>query len=242
MMRSHLLQMSVAGAVLLSAASPVAAGGYPVECYERHRTAPVYNTVTENVQVHPGYSRVEVTPPVYGTRTREVLVKPSRIKQRVVPAVYAYQEERVLISPARTVKRKVAAITETRYKKVKVAGSGYSWEWRIINGKKVLCKVKNKARYEHVAYLVEVAPARYVHETIPAEYGYNKRKVLVQPESTESYVLAPEYETVRELVVIQPERRRVIDVAPGYQTRTRQVLVSEGSEGWRKVRIKRHCG
>jgi hypothetical protein len=125
---------------------------------------------------------------------------------------------------------------------VRVADGGYSWEWRVINGRRVLCKIKHKARYEHVAYAVEIAPARYVHEAVPARYAYQTRKILVEPERTESYVLAPEYETVREQVEIQPERVRKVHVAPSYTTRTRQVLVSEGSEGWRQVRIPHHCG
>jgi hypothetical protein len=169
------------------------------------------------------------------------MVKPGRIKYRTTPALYSYEKERVLVEPARTVKRLVPAITETRYKKVRVADGGHSWEWRVINGRKVLCKIKLKARYQHVAYTVEVAPARTVHETVPARYAYNKRKVLVEPERTESYVLAPEYETVREQVMIQQKQVRHYEVAPSYRTRSRQVLVSEGTEGWRQVQIPRHC-
>jgi len=231
-----------AGTVILATTAQVSAGGgYPVECYERYRTAPVYDTVTENVQVNPGYTQVEVTPPIYGVKTREVMVKPGRIKHRTTPALYSYEKERVLVEPARKVKRLAPALTSTRYKKVRVADGGYSWEWRVINGRKVLCKIKHKARYEHVAYTVEILPARYVYETLPARYAYQTRKVLVEPESTESYVLAPEYETVREQVVIQEKQVRHIEVAPSFATRNRQVLVSEGSEGWRQVRIPRHC-
>jgi hypothetical protein len=232
----------MAATVLLATTAQVSAGGgYPVECYERYRTAQVYDTVTENVQVNPGYTHVEITPPIYGVKTREVMVKPGRIKYRTTPALYSYEKERVLVEPARTVKRLVPAITETRYKKVRVADGGHSWEWRVINGRKVLCKIKLKARYQHVAYTVEVAPARTVHETVPARYAYNKRKVLVEPERTESYVLAPEYETVREQVMIQQKQVRHYEVAPSYRTRSRQVLVSEGTEGWRQVQIPRHC-
>ena len=233
--------MTAATMLLAATAQVSAGGGYPVECFERYRTAPLYATVTENVQVNPGYTHVEVTPPIYGVKTREVLVKSGRIKYRTTPALYSYEKERVLVEPARTVKRLVPAVTETRYKKVRVADDGYTWEWRVINGRKVLCKIKRKARYEHVAYTVEVAPARYVHEKAPARYAYQTRKVLVEPESTESYVLAPEYETVREHVVIQPKQVRHYEVAPSYRTHARQVLVSEGAEGWRQVRIPRHC-
>jgi hypothetical protein len=241
MAKTILSYVTAATVCLATTAQVSAGGGYPVECYERYRTAPVYDTLTENVQVNPGYTHVEVTPPIYGVRTREVLMKPGRIKYRTMPALYSYEKERVLVEPARTVKRLVPAVTETRYKKVRVSGSGYTWEWRVINGRKVLCKIKRKARYEHVAYSVEIAPARYVHQKAPARYAYQKRRVLVEPERTESYVLAPEYETVRQQVMIQPKQVRHYEVAPSYRTRSRQVLVSEGTEGWRQVRIPRHC-
>lgn len=240
-MATKLLAFVSALAVVATTTAPAAAGGYPVDCYERYRTEPVIGSVTEEVQVHPGYTQTEVTPPIYGIRTSEVLVKPGRIKTYRNPPVYAYEHEKVLVEGARKVKRLVPAITETRYKKVRVADGGYSWEWRIINGKKVLCKIKHKARYQKVAYQVEVAPARYVYETAPARYAIKKRKVLVTPESTESVVLAPEYETVREPALIEPKRVRRYEVAPSYATRTRQVVVSEGTEGWRQVRVPKYC-
>ena len=48
-------------------------------------------------------------------------------------------------------------------------------------------------------------------------------------------------------MIIKPDPKldlvleRVIDVPPSYRTVARDVLVSEGSEGWRQVRIPRHC-
>ncbi|MDR7031854.1 hypothetical protein [Mesorhizobium sp. BE184] len=239
MFRKH-LAMAVSALAMLATASQSVAGGRAVECYERYHTAPVYDRIDGIAQVNPGYSRVETIPPIIGTRTRDVLVRPGRIKHRTVPAVYSYETERVLVEPARTVKRLVSGRGEIRYKTVKVSDGGYSWEWRWIDGRKVLCKVKNKARYERIAYTVQ-GPSHYVHERVPAQYEYRKRKVLVQAESTESYVLAPEYETIRDQVVIQPKQHRVIDIPPSYQWVTRKVLVSEGAEGWQRVRIPRHC-
>lgn len=240
-MTKKILTHTVAALTLFATAGQAVAGGRAVECYERYRTPPVYGTVHENVMVDPGYTHEEVSPPIYGTRSRQVLVAPQRIKHRSVPALYEDVREKVLIEPARTIKRKVPAVVETRYRTVQISDGGYSWEWRIINGRKVLCKIKHKARYQRVAETVVVEPARYVHETIPAQYGYQERRVLVTPESTESYVLAPEYETYTEQVVIQPERRRRVHVAPSYETVRRQVVVSDGEEGWRQVRIPKHC-
>lgn len=240
-MFSKLLGLSISTAIVASSVSQAAAGGYPVECYERYRTQPVYDTVHENVQVHPGYTDVQVSPAIYGTRNRTVLASPERVEYRVIPAQYGYEKERVMIEPARTVARRTAPIYEMRYRKVKVSDGGYSWEWRVINGRRVLCKIKHKAEWGNVAERVLVSHGHVVHETVPAVWGYQKRKVLIAPERSTSYVVPARYETVTEQVVVQPKQVRKTYVAPSYQTRSRTVMVKPGREGWNRVAIPKHC-
>lgn len=240
-MKTGKLMIAVSALAVLGTVSETAAGGRAVACYEPYRTAPVYDTVYENVEVNPGYNRVEVTPAIIGTRSRTVVVREEQVGTRTIPAEYAYQRERVEIYPATRVARTIPAEMRTRYRTVKVADGGYAWEWRWIDGRKVLCKIKRKARYERVAETVVVREARTVYETVPAEYGYRKRKVLVSPERTERYVIPARYASVEEQVVVQPERRRRIEVPPSYRRVARNILVEEGSQGWRRVHIRRHC-
>ena len=195
-MKFRFVSTVTAGVVLLGTVAETVAGGRPVECFEPYRTAPVYDTVYENVLVNPGSRRVEYVPPIYGTRKRAVVVSPARESYELIPAV-----------------------TRTEYRTVKVSEGGYSWEWRWINGRKVLCKIKHKARYEQIAETVVVQPAHKRRVVIPAEYGYEQEQVL-----------------------IQPEQQRVIETPPSYETVARQVMVSEGSSGWKRVRIRNHCG
>jgi len=186
---------ATAGIVLLTTVSQAMAGGKPVECYERYRGQPVYDTVYENLLVQPASRRVEIVPAIYGTRKREILISPERVSYEITPAV-----------------------VHSRYRTVKVRDGGYSWEWRIIGGRKILCKIKHKARYERMAETVILRPEGRQRVIIPAEYSY-----------------------VTEQVVIQPEQQRVIDIPPSYETVARQVLVGEGSSGWKRVHIPRHC-
>ena len=130
-----------------------AAGGRAEECYERYYTPPVYDTIYENVEVHPGRKHVEYTPPIHGTRKRLVLISSERVGYEVIPARYA-----------------------TQYRKVKVDDGGYAWEWRIIDGRKVLCKVKRKARYEVIAEKVLVQPEYKRRYVIPAEVRLRDRE------------------------------------------------------------------
>lgn len=176
--------------------SETAAGSRAVECYERYRTPATYETVHENIVVNRASRRVDRIAAIYGTRKRAVLVSPQQVSYEIVPARYT-----------------------TQYHKVKISDGGYSWEWRIIDGRKVLCKIKHRARYQSVGERVLVREAYKRQIVIPAEYAYEVEQVLIQPEQT-----------------------RVVDIPASYQTVARIVLVDEGTSGWRRVRIPKHCG
>ncbi|QPC93493.1 hypothetical protein [Mesorhizobium sp. INR15] len=184
------------GLIVLGSVSQTSAGDRAVECYEPVNTPAVYDTVYENVLVSPAGHQVDYVPAIYGTRERVVMTVPAQVTYDVVPA-----------------------ITRTVYHTVRIDGGGYSWEWRVIHGRKVLCKIWQKASYERVA------------ET-----------VVIQPERTRRIVTPAQYDKVAEEVLVQPEQRRIINVPASYQTVARRVLVSEGSSGWRQVHIPRHCG
>ncbi|TIW84807.1 MAG: hypothetical protein E5V51_17900, partial [Mesorhizobium sp.] len=166
-------RFAIAGLTLLGSISQTAAGGRAVECYEPVRTPDVYDTVYEDVMISPpGQQVVDYDPPIYGTRERVVMTVPAQVRYEVVPA-----------------------ITRTVYHTVRADGGGYSWEWRVIHGRRVLCKVWHKARYERVA------------ET-----------VVIQPERTRRVVIHAQYDSIAEEVLVRPEQRRVIDVPASYQT------------------------
>ncbi|MER9577020.1 hypothetical protein NKJ09_22360 [Mesorhizobium sp. M0189] len=185
--------LALTGIAVLGMASETAASGRAVECYEKVNRPAVYDTVYEDVLVSPAGQQVEYEAPIYGTRERVVQIAPARVSYEIVPA-----------------------ITRTIYRSVKVDDGGYSWG--IIHGRKVLCKVRHKARYERVAEVVVVEPER-------------RRRV----------VLPAEYESVAEEVLVRPEQRRIIDIPASYQTVARRVVVREGSSSWRRVHIPRHC-
>jgi hypothetical protein len=186
---------AIAGLGVLGMVSETAAGGRAVECYERVHTPATYETVYEKVLVRPGGQLVHAIPAIIGTRERVVPVSPNRVSYEIVPA-----------------------ITRTIYHTVKVDGGGYSWEWRVIHGRKVRCKVWHKARNERVAETVVVQPAWQRRVVAPAEF-----------------------EGVAEEVVVQPSYVHTIDIPPSYRTIARRVVVNGGSPAWRRVHIPDHC-
>ncbi|MDX8493323.1 hypothetical protein RFN29_17285 [Mesorhizobium sp. VK22B] len=186
---------SLAAVAMLTTVSQAAAGGRALECYEPVRRPALYNTVYEDVMVSSGGQIVDYDPPIYGTSESLEQIVPPRVTYEVVPAV-----------------------TRTVYHTVKVDDGGYAWEWRVIHGRKVRCKVWRKARYARVAETVIVEPERVRRVVLPAEYGGVAREVLVRP-----------------------ERRRIAEIPPSYRTVARRVVVREGSTSWRRVHIPRHC-
>lgn len=193
--RKSFASLTSASLATLATVSQTAAGGRALECYEPVHRPALYDTVYEDVMVSPGGQLVDYDPPIYGTSEGLEQIAPPRITYEVVPAV-----------------------TRTVYHTVKVDDGGYAWEWRVIHGRKVLCKVWRKARYARVA-----------------------EAVIVEPERVRRVVLPAEYENVAREVLVRPERRRVTEIPPSYRTVGRRVVVREGSTRWRRVHIPRHC-
>lgn len=226
---------AIAAATVIATASQALAGGYAVACYEPVRQPAVYRTIHEQVMVSPGGRHVEVIAPIYGTVERKVVVRPASVSWRIVPAEYAWHKEKVLIEPERRIARIIPAVTRTVHRQVLVHEGGYGWEWRVIKGRKVLCKVKRPPVYRTVAETVVVHPQRVVHEVLPARYGYEKRKVLIAPESRQKVVVPAEYAFVAERVVVRPAEKRVHFTPPVFKTVARQVLVQGEQVAWRPV-------
>ncbi|WP_292115227.1 hypothetical protein [Mesorhizobium sp.] len=189
------VSLAAASLATFATVSQTAAGGRALECYEPVHRPALYDTVYEDVMVSPGGQIVDYDPPIYGTSEGLEQIAPPRVTYEVVPAV-----------------------TRTVYHTVKVDDGGYAWEWRVIHGRKVLCKVWRKARYARVA------------ET-----------VIVEPERVRRVVLPAEYEGVAREVLVRPEQRRITEIPPSYRTVARRVVVQEGSTRWRRVHIPRHC-
>ncbi|WP_292327819.1 hypothetical protein, partial [Mesorhizobium sp.] len=164
-------------------------------CYEPVHRPAIYDTVYEEVMVSPGGQLVHYDPPIYGTTESIERIATPRISYEVVPAV-----------------------TRTVYHTVRVDDGGYAWEWRVIHGRKVLCKVWREARYARVA-----------------------KTVIVEPERVRRVVLPAEYEGVAREVLVRPGERRITEIAPSYRRVARRVVVREGSTDWRRVDIPRHC-
>lgn len=152
-------------------------------------------------------------PPVYGTVNETVQVRPALTQRRVIPAEYETVTDNVMIAPERRIPRHRAAVYETVTEKVLIAPATRRWDvTRDAWGNTVGCWVDVPAQYGYQSRRVEVSPASVEYEMVPAVYTQRQRKVMVRPT-----------EVVRE------------EIPAVYETRQRQVLVSPGSQYWSRA-------
>jgi hypothetical protein len=82
---SHVRRGAAAILLAMSIASPAAAGGKSLACYQQVHQPAVYKTIHEQVVVRPGGVVHETVPARYGQVTEKVLVEPERVVARHVP-------------------------------------------------------------------------------------------------------------------------------------------------------------
>ncbi|MBO0902735.1 hypothetical protein [Jiella sonneratiae] len=221
-------------------AAPANAGGAPVACYQPVSEPAAYATVEESYVVRPAETVYDVVPARYGWGTRQVEVEPGRVVETPVAAEYRWVERQVVLEPARVVRHAAPATYQTVSEPVLLEPGGARFEWRVVNGKRVYCRVAVEPRYGSSARTI-VVPGREWTEVIPAQYGVSRERVLVRPATVERYVVAPRYETVREWMVIEPERRVARVIPAQYGTRQVTVKVREERSGWRQVHLRGSC-
>ncbi|MCP1198425.1 hypothetical protein [Notoacmeibacter sp. MSK16QG-6] len=238
------IRLLLAGAASLSlglaSIAPAYAGNRAVSCYQPVHHPAQYKAVTKRVQVAPARRSIEHIPAVTKTVWQTIVTQPARKEWRYVPAVTRGVKKRVLLRPAERVPQHTPAVTKIVHETITVPG-GYGWEWRWVNGKKTLCKVKLPARHQTVARQVTVRPAIVSYKVIPPRYGTEWTEEIVQPARTEEVYVPAVRERVARTVVVRPASERVHTIPAEYATVTEQVQVRSASTAWRNVSVPRHC-
>merc|ERR1711974_358148 len=95
----HVRRGVAAVLLAMSVASPAAAGGKSLACYQQVHQPAVYKTVHQQVVVRAGGVVHETIPARYGQVTEKVLVEPERVVARHVPAVTKTVHQTVMVRP-----------------------------------------------------------------------------------------------------------------------------------------------
>jgi hypothetical protein len=219
----------------------------PGECYARVWVEPTYENYTETLMVKEASENVSIVPAQYQQVTETIEVQPASFNMVALPATYDVVTEKKLIRAAGSQwlvdLRKGSAPASAELLKA-ATEHGIN----LNNATAGMCFHEHymPARYEQKGESVLIAEAYDVVETLPAEFRWIEKRILVKEASTRMEQVAAQYETVTEDVVDVPahniwkkgvgpiqkideatgEIMCLVEVAATYKTLTKRVLVS----------------
>lgn len=248
--RSQVPMESSASQVSSVAGDLLPPNAQPGMCYARVWAAPTYKSYTEQVLVRDASEAVSITPAQYEWADEKVLVAQAATRIEEIPAVYATETETVKVRDAQTVwrtglsendapaNRELLAIAKAHGIDLDAATPGMCYHEHY-----------RPAQFSTTAQQVEVAAGSYRIETVPAEYRWVEKQVLVKEASTEIREIAAQYVTETETVVDVPahtiwkkgsgpiqridegtgEIMCLVDVPATYKTISKRILKSPAS-------------
>jgi hypothetical protein len=223
-------------------------GAAPGQCFAQVRTAPTFESYTEQVVVSPGHVERRHVPAQYAWTEHQVLLSPGHDVRRMVPATYRSVTETVVISPATTRVETIAPVYDTVSEQVMTRPAHTEWRRTFVGPDGVLppgahvwptgevvCLVEVPAQYGAVQRQVLREPGRTVETQVPAVTQTVTRQVIDRPAYEVVDHVPPVYgsEKVRRLVA--PARTVTFRVAPVFALHEKQREVSAGGLEWRRV-------
>ncbi|NND94870.1 MAG: peptidoglycan-binding protein [Flavobacteriales bacterium] len=244
-----LLTAVVFASLSMSAQDNPFSGGTPPtaelgKCYAKCYIPSEYETVTEQVLVKEGATKLVAVPAVYETVTEQVLVKEATTRLVPVPTEYETLTEQVLVKEAHNKLVPVSPVYETVTEKVLISEATTKWVMKKDkncmsadpNDCFVACYEEVPERYTTYTSSVLKTPATVIEVQEPAEYKTVTRRVVKTPATMREEQIPAEYATVTKRVLMKPAtvEERVMD--PEFKTITKRRLVKAGEySDWREV-------
>ncbi|NNC82642.1 MAG: peptidoglycan-binding protein [Flavobacteriales bacterium] len=214
------------------------------KCYAKCYIPSQYETVTEDVLVKEGTTKLIAVPAVYETVTEQVLVKEASTRLVPVPAEYETVTEQVLVKEAHRKLVPVSPVYETTTEKVLISEPTTKWVMKRDkncmsadpNDCFVACYEEVPERYTTYTSSVVKTPATVIEVDEPAEYRTITRKVLKTPATYREEEVPAEYATVTRKVLVKPATVEERVLMPEFKTITKRRLVKAGEySDWREV-------
>jgi hypothetical protein len=221
---------------------------HPGQCFAKVYRPPVYQTVTEEVEVTPARRQWRTVPAVYEWADRREVVAPEHVERHVIPATYRTVTETVVVRPATVREDFIPPRYETVTERVVVSPAHTEWRQRFVGPEgvipadarveptgEIVCLVEVPAQYADRPEQVLVQPARAIEVPIPAETQTVERRVIDRPEQVVETLVPAVYRTVHYQRLVTPEHREVVEIPAVHAAREHRRLVSPGAWEWREV-------
>jgi hypothetical protein len=179
---------------------------------------PVFRADQQSVITADPYKRYEVTEPTFRHETQTIVTRPAHERLITTPAVLGTRSEAFIIREPRLVWR---------------SGSNLSNIRRMDSATgEIFCLVEEAAVTQNVTRVVQIAPARVMRQSVPAQTQTIARRVLVN-EATVREVMVPGTSTnvtVQTLISPSAERRSLAPEQRG--TVNRQIVETAERYEW----------
>lgn len=236
----------IAGAALAEAPDDLPPNAVPGHCYQHITTPDVTETYQDRVVDSPEHAVTRTIPAVYGEQEKSVMIIPGRVEHIHIPTTWRTVTETEVIRPESTRTEVIPARYDWVRDRALVSEAHTEWRRgapgpvsdpdmpRNPSYLDVVCLIEVPAEYRWETRKILREPERIIHYETPAEVRTRSREVIDQPARDEERQVPPVYQVVKEQVVIQPARTETYTVPATYRMVTRVRVVTPGHLEWRE--------
>ncbi len=247
-MRKLLFTLAALTAGIAANAQGLPTSPEPGKCYVRCTTPDIYENVTEQIQVAPGYKTLKVVPATYKTVTEDVLVKEASKKYRIIPATYKTETVSYTRKSGGNVLSVIPASFGSDSQTIEIKPAYALWELGAPapdcassnpDDCRYWCYKGYPAEFTTVSLQTLVNDASTTSEPIPSATATYKKQVIATPARVEETEIPAVYKTITKTVLDRDAYTTSNDIAPKYRTISKEILKTKGGlTTWREVDCK----
>lgn len=200
--------------------------------------ADLYESVTEQVLVKEGSTKIEITPAVYEEVEVKIVTKEGYKVLNVIPPMFEIVEEKILVKdstiqwtyrpPTFEAVTEQVLIQPATIGWMKAKPRNYCLSEKEAEACETWCCVENMPQYQTITRQILKTPARTTPTTVPAEYKTISKALVSQTAQIVEKEIPEEYRTLTKKVLLTPITTKEVEVPPVYSYITTQKMVKGG--------------
>ncbi len=247
-MRKLLFTLAALTAGFAANAQDLPTNPEPGKCYVRCTTPDIYENVTEQIQVAPGYKTLKVVPATFKTVTERVLIKEASKKYRIIPATYKTETvtytkksggNRLSVIPASFGSDSQTIEIKPAYALWELGAPAPDCASSNPDDCRYWCYKGYPAEFTTVSLQTLVNDASTTSEALPSSTSSYKKQVIATPARVEEIEIPAEYATITKTVLDRDAYTTSNDIDARYRTVSKEVLKQKGGlTTWKEVDCK----
>jgi len=224
--------------------------GVPGECFARVLIPAQFKTVTEQVVVDEGGSRLHVTAPQFAGQTQQYIAHEGGVRYEVRQPTYRTVTEQVLVRPAHEILQVIPGEYRNVTEQIQISPPRLTWKpgaslktqagVRLTQTRQgeVYCLVEEPGETQSISKRVQVRAEQVRAIVVPPVYKTITRQVMVDPGGVREVSIPEQYGSYTSQQLVQPAGHTSTSIAPKMGSVSRRVQTSGESFSWIKVLCK----